>query len=219
MKQALLHKLDKFFEPFETLHYKKGETILRAGDQPQGTFYLKRGYARLYSISEQGEELTLIIFKPGDTFPIMWTINDTPNTHFLESVTDSVMYRAPKEKFLAFLNENPDAFLELFKRVLFRFGGLLQMMDYLAFGNASAKIASILLICLERFGKGDGGKSTIAVPLTHMDIANMVGVTRETASIELKKMEKKNLIAYKGRLIVIKNRKGLLRQSVVNNEH
>ena len=87
-------------------------------------------------------------------------------------------------------------------------------MEYLVFGNACNKVASILLICAERFGQKMAYGTLITIPLTHKNIANLVGITRETTSVEIKKFEKKGLIAYRGRLIVVKN-EDLLRKEAI----
>lgn len=71
MEEQSFQKLNNFFAGFKKLSFKKSETILRADDEPRGVFYLKKGYVKLYSLSKDAQELTLIIFKAGDFFPIM----------------------------------------------------------------------------------------------------------------------------------------------------
>jgi len=176
-----MNRLEVFFRQFKPMNFKKGETILRASEAPPGVYFLEKGYARLYAVSKKGEELTLIIFKSGDPFPIIWAINDTPNNYFLEAMTECTLLR----------------------------------MEYLVFGNAYAKVASIIIICAERFGRKRGKKIVIQVPLTHNDIANLVGITRETASLELKKLENKGLIDYERHLLLVKNLKGLREESLL----
>ena len=105
--------------------------------------------------------------------------------------------------------------LDLTSRMLERFLGLMRRMEYLVFGNARSKVASILLICAERFGKKQGQATVIDVPLTHSDIATLVGMTRETVSIEMKKLQKEKLISYKGRYLAILNLAGLKKQSLL----
>ena len=215
MKDPLLHRLDLFFHKYKPLHYKRGETILRAGDQPQGIFYLKKGFVRVHSISKAGEELTLIIFKSGDIFPVSWAVNNVPSGYFVETMTDSSLWRVPRDQFLGFVSDKPDILFELNRRMLDRFLGLMQRMEYLVFGNAPSKVASILLICAERFGSKFGAKTIIDVPLTHNDIATLVGMTRETVSIEMKKLENEGLIGYRGKLLVVLNVRGLRKKSLI----
>ncbi|OGH17668.1 MAG: hypothetical protein A3C22_02200 [Candidatus Levybacteria bacterium RIFCSPHIGHO2_02_FULL_37_10] len=209
-------KLILFFKKFKLLRYNKGDIILRAEDIPSGVFYLKKGCVRLYSVSKDGEELTLIIFKSGNVFPLMWSINNTPNQYHLEAMTQAELYRSPRDKFLGYIKVNPDVMLELFKHVLARFGGVLQRMEYLVFGDAYAKIASILVILADRFGEKRTADIRIQVPLIHKDVAMLVGVTRETASIELGKLEKKGIIKHKGKAIIIKDIKKLKKESLLS---
>lgn len=177
---------------------------------------MSRGYVRAYSISSEGDELTLIIFKEGDFFPIIWAFNETPISFYLEAMTPVEVWLAPKEDFLKFVQANGDVLLELTRRILIRMGGLLARMEYLVFGNAYSKVASIVLICAERFGRAFGKDVLIDVPLTHQQVADLVGVSRETASIELKKLERKGFIGYKGRHMVVRNIEKLKKESLLH---
>lgn len=158
----------------------------------------------------------MIIFKPGDIFPVSWAIGDEPVSYFVEAMTVAELWRVPRDQFLEFVRDKPEILMDLTRRMLVRLLGLMRRMEYLVFGNANNKVASILLICAERFGRREGGKVTIEVPLTHSDIASLVGLTRETASIEMKKLEKSGLIGYRGRLVTILNSRGLRRQSMLD---
>src|SRR3990172_5249388 len=205
VNRSVSQKLDLFFGKFAPVYFRKGEVILRADDVPSGVFYLKKGYVRDYTTSAQGEELTLIIFKPDDIFPIQWVINQKPSEHYFETLTPVEIWKAPREQFVKFLKNNADVFEELTSRIVIRLGGLLTRMKQLAFGNAFTKVVSILQLCAERFGKKEKGEIIIQVPLTHEEIASLVGIKRETASRELKKLELEGLITHRDHLIVVKN--------------
>lgn len=217
MSNSVAEKLSHFFSKFKKYHYKKGETILRGGDTPQGVYFIDKGYVRDYSISKDGEELTLIIFKSEDFFPMQWVFNDRINQHYFDAMSAVELWRCPKEEFIKFIEENPEIFLELTSHITLRLSGIMQRMEYLAFGNAYEKVASILMICADRFGKEEQGETVIQVILSHRDIANLLGITRETASIEIKKLERKGLISYRGRLLVVKDKKGLEKESLLSN--
>lgn len=217
MEQRISEKINNFFSRFKKLSFKKGETLLQADDKPGGVLYLKKGYVRLYSLSKDAQELALIIFKAEDVFPLMWTINDTPNTYYAEAMTAAELYQAPKEKFLTFIKNNNEVLFELTSRILTRFGGVLNRMEYAIFGHARSKVASIILICAERFGIKDKQDVVIQVPLTHQDIANLIGVARETVSIEMEQLQKKGLIRHQGKYLVVKNVQKLKRESVLES--
>ena len=205
MEQKPVDKLGEFFYQFRQFHYKKGEVIIRPDGPPSGVFYLARGYVRLYALSESGQELDLIIFKPGDFFPMIWAFNDVNLTQYCEAMTAVEVTRCSKEEFKTFLQNNPQALWEVTSNILIRLRGLLERMEYMVFGNAYQKVASILVICAERFGIKQRNEILIRVPLTHKDIANLIGLTRETTSVELKKLERSGIISKKGGQFRIRN--------------
>lgn len=216
MKDSSLNGLDRFFARSKSLNFKKDEVILRPGDPIPGIFFLKSGFVRLYTVSLRGEELTLLIFKSGDIFPISWSVGGDllqgQNRYFLEALTSCELKRANRKDFLIFIKSKPDALFELASRLSMRLGGLLTRAESFVFGDAKSRVASILLLCAERFGRKTDSGIEIGVPLTQSDIASLIGVARETASIEIKKLETKGFISYHGRLLVIKEKKGLKRE-------
>jgi len=209
-------KLKNFFLQFNALNYKKGEVMLRAGDLPQGIYYLKKGFAKLTSVSQEGKELTLVVYRAGDFFPVVWTFfGKRASIYSLATLTECQVIRAQREIFMDFIMNNTDVLLEVTKHIITRFQVALRRMEYLTFGKASAKVASILLICGRDFGRQINGQIEIQIPLTHKDIANLVGVTRETISVELKKFDRRGLIDYNQKLIIIKNKEGLEKEAIL----
>lgn len=203
--QAEVDPLELFFSQFKRLQYKKGEVIIRPNDDPSGVFYINRGYVRLYTLSESGQELSLIIFKPGDIFPLIWAFNEQDITQYCEAMTLVDAWRIPKKEFLEFMQNNPATLLTVTNKILTRLWGLLQRMEYLVFGNAYQKVASILVICAERFGIKKGKNIVISLPLTHKDVADLIGLTRETTSVEIKKLEKRGICSKKGKFFYVEN--------------
>jgi len=197
-------KLDKFFSSSKTITYKKGETILRPEDKPQGAYFIKEGFVKLNTIFENGRELTLNIFKPGTYFPMMWAIGEIPNSYYYQAQTNTLIHRVPKQDVLAFLKNNPDVLFELTRRILVGLDGVLTNIEYMLCGNSYIRVVGAIYLTANRFGeRTDGGKITMNLPLTHQDIANIAGISRETASIAINKLEKKNIIFRKNHLIVI----------------
>lgn len=202
-------QLYSFFSNYRRLAYKKGQALLRADDTPSAVFYLVKGYVRMFSISESGQELTLMIIKPGDAFPIRWAVTGERHRYYFEAITPVEVFKAPIDSFSEFIHSNSEVLYYLLNNILIRLGGLLERMEYLNFGNAYQKVASILVICAERFGVKNGKSIVIRVPLTHSDISNLIGLTRETTSVELKKLERRGLCVKDGKYIKVKNMESL----------
>lgn len=188
--------LEVFYKQFTTHKYKKGEILIRADDEPQGIFYLTKGYVRRYALSETGSELTLQIFKPISFFPMVWAINDTPNTYNFEAITPVEAGRAPKDKLINFVRDKPDILLGLMGELLEDYADTMFRVEQLVYSDAYKRIISILLYIAKNFGEEIKGGCIIRHRFTHQNIATMAGVARETASNEIEGLEKRGLVKY-----------------------
>lgn len=207
-------KLVNFFQQFKTLQYKKKAIILNSNDDTSSVFYIKSGYIRVYRISEDGEELTLTILKKGDFFPLTYGLSSNKTSYYLEALTPLEIWKAPQEIFLKFVKGEPDIYFELTNQLMVRFNSVLTRMEYLIFSNAYTKVASTLLMCAKGLGEEIDGTLVVKVPLTHKDIATMIGITRETTSLEMKKLERKGLIIRSGKNLIITNQKLLEKETL-----
>lgn len=198
--------LSAFFSRYKSKTYPRSSTILRSEEEPQGVYYLDSGYVRFYSISPEGKELTLNIFKPGSFFPMTWAMGDRPNNYFFETLSDAVITLAPKKEFLNHLRQDPETLFDLSRRIMVGMDGLLTRMEYLLFGSAAQRVASVLLLMARRFGVSNGnGEVKINLWLTHQQIANLAGLSREPTSLEMKKLEREGLLASSSGELLIKN--------------
>jgi CRP-like cAMP-binding protein len=212
-------KLQKFFAQGRLVKYKKRHTFLNAGDVPQGVHYIKKGYVRLYSVSPSGKEITLVIYEPGDFFPVVWGLQGKgPSIYYFETFTAVELQRVQWKEFNEFVNENLDVFKLLVDHILVRFQTSLKRVEYLAFGNSKAKVASVFATLIERFGTKKGGDFTIPFPMAHRDISTLAGLTRETTSYEISALKKNNILAQKRGFFTIKNLTALKKASVESSD-
>ncbi len=215
MDTAAFGKTEKFFSAYSRIRYNKGEVILRAEEPPAGAMYLKAGLVRQFALSEKGEMLVLHTYRPGSFFPMTWVVNSTPNRHYFEALTPVEIWRAPKEDVLSFLEKHPEALFHFTSRLLFGVAGLLRRMEQLVLEDSYTKTVNLLDYYVKNFGKTvDGGAA--AIDLTHREIAAWIGTTRETASIQVGALQKKGLVTYHKRKLIIPNPLALTRELASN---
>ena len=199
--------------------YKKGEIILRPEDKPQGVYYIKEGFVKLSTILENGKELTLNIHKPGTYFPMMWAIGGISNSYYFQAQVTTLIHRAPKQEVLSFLKKNPDVFFELTRRILVGLGGILTNIEYILCGNSYTRVAGAIYLSAKRFGEPSGkDKVIIQLPLTHQDIANIAGISRETASIAIKKLEVRKIISCQHHIFIVNATKKLEEEALISKK-
>lgn len=198
-------EFETFYQQFVTRNYKKGETLIRADDDPQGIFCLTKGYVRQYTISPAGNELSLHILTPISYFPMVWAINGTPNVYFFEALTAVEVGRAPRDQVVKFIKDKPALLFALMSELLEDYAETLTRVEHLVFSDAYRRVISILIYIAKHFGQAHNKGIIVNHRFTHTDIATLVGVARETVSIELFKLEKKGLIKYIDHSILFEN--------------
>jgi CRP-like cAMP-binding protein len=218
MDGDLKNKLDNFFANAKKFNYKKGEVIIRADDEPAGVYYISEGYVRSYSLTEDGRELTLNIFKPGSYFPMTWAIADIQNSFFYEAMTTLEVSRLPKTEIVDLVKNDNKLLYDLTRRLLIGLNGLVVRMEYLFMGSAYNKVASSILLLARRFGEESKDGLIIRLHFTHQDIASLAGITRETATLEIQNLEKNGLITRENRLIIVKDIERLREESYIYTE-
>jgi CRP/FNR family transcriptional regulator len=211
--QAAQKVVEEFFSSYTPLKFKKGDTIIRAGDEPNGVMYLVGGHVRMYALSPSGDVVVLHVFAPGSFFPMLWAIAEAENRYYFDAATATEVYRAPKADVLAFFSRHPEVLFDLTRRLLSGMAGLLMRLESLVFGEASVKTALLLLHFAKHFGEREEGGIVLRVPLAHREIASWIGTTRETASLQMEQLKKEGIIKYKGRTIIITDMESLKKKS------
>jgi CRP/FNR family transcriptional regulator len=220
MDTDLLKRLNPFFLQYKPLSYKKGQVILRPEDKIEYIYFIEKGYVKFYYISQDGKELTFLIYKPGYIFPMLFAfLGDKTTRYYFEAHTPVTLRRAPRETFTELISTNTFLMFSLAQEVVRRWQELLNRMELLKLGTASQNVAYVVGFCAEQFGIKKGNSITIDLPLAHKDIASMVGLTRETVSLEMKKMEQMGVIEYKRGNITIKDLNAFRRKTNIADNY
>lgn len=212
MNPTVIAKLDTFFTQYQKQQYGKGDILIPAAEAPKGIFYLTQGHVRQYSITKDGEELTLNVFKPYAFFPASWALGIYKPAYYFEAMDNVLVYLAPKETVLTFLKTEPDVLLDLVERLYRGLDGIFLRMEQLMSGNAVQRLVTILVIMAKRFGTPAKNAVTVTLKLTHQDLGALAGLTRETVSREMIHLREKGVIDYSNTIITINNMSSLMQE-------
>ncbi len=195
-------KSAQFFKQFEQKVYKKGEILIRAGENPTGIYYVLSGTIKQYALSKKGEVVTINIFKPGSFFPMSWAINNTANVYFFETEDTVVLHKAPKERALEFIKHEPDVLYDLLSRTYYGTDGLQQRLTYLMTGSARERLITEIIIYAKRFGNREKTDKIICT-VTEKDLAAATGMARETISREIGLLKQQGILDFTpGNLVI-----------------
>lgn len=196
-------QIDNSLLNFRSLRFKKSDFIFRPGDPYLYSEYIKAGYVRVYNISKNGQEVTLHIFGPGTFLPGLYSFESKKRKYYADALTSVEIIQVPVEDIVRIAQKEADFLTALLNNHMSSCFDLLSRIEYLASGDAYTKVASILVLLAEQTEP----KKTVGVSLdfsaTHRLIASLTGLTRETVTLQMLKLKKKNLISDKGRRLTI----------------
>lgn len=182
--------------------YPEGTTIFTEGDPSDAIYILREGLVKLVSLSEKGTEMILRILKPDEVFGELLFAEETrPFTAIaLENTLVTVI---AKERFSELLSSVPTAglnFIRLLSTRLMKIG-----RELAEFGHTWSyhRLAKILLQLSEEHGEKTPMGTLIALRLTHEDLANLIGTTRETVTTQLSRFERMGLLTRQGRHLIV----------------
>jgi len=186
-----------FFHQGTRLTYKKGEFIIRPGENPPGVFLIEKGLVKTYDITKYGEENLLVIRHEGELLGMTWTMThkDVRRSIIYSALTPTTVWLMPHEKFHKFLQNTPEAALPLLHMVVDMYRINAERIMNLEYRTVRERLVSFLLSMANRFGRETPDGILIDVPLRHQDIASSISATRETTGREITALERKNLLS------------------------
>ena len=190
--------LSEFVRRYPLKSFKRNETLIFQDDQPEHVYYIKSGFVKGYDIDSQGTEQLLWLGSSGDFVPLAWVFDAEPTVpYFFTALGDVETFVIRRSELKAFLIENHGALLEVTQEIARRVVNTYHHLNAVEKAKAEEKIIYSLYFLARRFRDShmtDGDH--VSLPLTHQEIASLVGLSRETVTQELKKLKETGLIHY-----------------------
>lgn len=191
-----MKRLKEFFSASAEVPYTKGDMLLHQDEAGTDVFYLADGYVKAYTIADDGDEKMITILGPGDVVNLEAAFfKDHLHRYYFEALTDGKLRSRPAATLEKELNKNKEALLGLVRYVLAHNDELAQTLDNILQAKSDAKLTNYLALLVRRFGtEVRDGIITLPFPLSHAQLASMVGTTRETMTVQLRQLTKAGVI-------------------------
>ncbi|HEY5442485.1 MAG TPA: Crp/Fnr family transcriptional regulator [Candidatus Saccharimonadales bacterium] len=200
---ASLPKLSQLFESGRHVMYHKDDVIVRPGDVPSGVYYVVSGGVKLYSLCLNGEPNILMTLCAGEIFPIAWAVSGVTRDIGFAALDTVAALRLSRSAFLQAVLSDNSLMNEAIQGLAHHFFTLTGEMDNLQYRSAREKVVYRLIFLASHFGEHDQGLTTITARITNDYIARSTNMTRETASRELSRLSRKQLIRVeRGKIII-----------------
>lgn len=189
--------------------YKKGDAIYTTsrGDK---VMLIDKGFVKRYMIKNDGSISTQIIYGPQDIFSftniyqylIGQSIYGGPEAYYYKALCDTRIYSMDLSLFKAELDGQPWPYRELFSEVGYHLQYCIHSIENIGISTAYGRAAHQLLFFARAFGQKTAKGTRVVAPITHQDLADLLGLTRETVTLACVKLREHKIIL-PGRQIVI----------------
>jgi CRP/FNR family transcriptional regulator, cyclic AMP receptor protein len=183
--------------------YRKGDIVMQKEEPGHALFIVERGSVRIYVPSAQGNDLILAVLGPGDFFGDLSLLDGRPRSASAAVGGDTSLLQLERSDFIALITRRPAAAMAVLEAVARRLRETDEMASDLAFLDVAGRLAKKLLELASAHGVERDGGLLIELPVTQEELANMIGVTRESVNRNLSDFRRLGLIKNQGRRIVI----------------
>ena len=195
-------------------NYKAGETIYVPDKIGDSFYFIREGRVKISYLDPSGRRLTLAILKAGDFFGEMAFV-DWYRALEARALEDSIILAIDCRRFWSAAKGKPDAMLKLVVLFLRRIQRAQQRLKELAFNDLEACLARTLLRLSREHGRRADGDIQIELRLTHQELSELVGSSRESATVALNRLEREGLLEKRGFSVIIKDKAGLKRRAAL----
>lgn len=194
-----------------TAVYPKGAMLFIEGQLPRGIFVLCTGRVKLSTTSREGKTIITKISEPGDLLGLNAVISNCPYEVTAEMMEPGQANFIPRDSLLHFLRDFPEASVRVAQQLSRNYFIAYEEVRTLGLAaSPSEKFAKLLLTWSTKPAQADGS-TQVRLTLTHEEIGEIIGTTRETVSRLFSEFRKKDLVQIKGATLVIRSRPALER--------
>jgi CRP/FNR family transcriptional regulator, cyclic AMP receptor protein len=192
-----------------TTTYPAGAVLFVEAEQPRGAFMLSSGRAKLSICSASGKTMILRISGPGEILGLHAVVSNTGFQATAQTIEPCQVSFVRHDEFLRFLRQYPEASLEAARQLSASYQEACEQLRAIGLCDSARKrVARFVLEWVENGEMRDEGVRAM-LTLTHEEIGQLIGTSRETITRALGDFKSRNWIAVKGTSLLVKNIRAL----------
>jgi len=189
--------------------YPSGVVLFSEKETPQGIYIILAGEVKLSMNSSDGKRLILRIAKPGQVLGLTAVVSGGPAEMTAEVLYPAKIAIIERHDFLLFLAHHPEVYQVLAEELSHHLNGIYEQLRTVGLSSsAPEKLARLLLVWSQNGQKTESG-TRFHFPLTHEEIGEFIGTSRETVTRTLTTFKHRQLVAFHGATLTIPSRMAL----------
>ncbi len=190
----------------------RGELIVQQGSTSHALALLARGRARVERALISGDVMPLGYRGTGDVAGECALSGGENYTENVVAMDDSDIVRIPTSTMTTILQSDTTVTQALVNLLLQRHAEVEERLTSLLFRPVEGRVVEFLLHAAHRWGVTDGRGTLISAPITHLEIAKVIGSTRETVTLTLGALRREGLLSVAGRRLIVVDRDALAKR-------
>ena len=192
-----------------TSTYPKGALLFMERQDARGAFVLCEGEVKLSISSSEGKTLIMRVAKAGEILGLMAALSGGAYEVTAETLHPCQVAFVRREDFQRFVAKHPEASQGVARQMTMQYQAACEQLRTVGLSaSAQEKLARLLLAWSAGIAQTKGG-TRIKIPLTHEEIAEFIGTTRETVTRTLSDFKVRHLVAIQGSTLMIPSRAAL----------
>jgi CRP-like cAMP-binding protein len=186
------------------LHFRKKAYIFRASQTHNVVYIVLEGRVKLFRLTATGHECIQWFCLPGDIFGLSEHDYQPDNGLYAQTLSATDVYAISKTTFNQLVTAMPSLALLAMEQLTLRVRTLGDMLLHVTCDDAAARLSSLLQRLGVLYGRRCNDEIVIDLQLTHQDIADMIGVCRQTVSTLMAQLKRRGILRCDRRTIALK---------------
>jgi CRP/FNR family transcriptional regulator len=201
---------DNALQAFEKIKfatsYPRDAVLFVEGQMPRGIFVICKGTVKLSINSTGGRTMIVKLAEAGEVLGLSATISGEPYEVTAETIDPCQVNFVKRDEFLAFLKDDVEACFRVAEQLGEKYHNACKEVRSLGLSHSAAeKLATLLLEWTSKNGESGKPEPRLKLRLTHEEIAQMIGTSRETVTRLFAELKKRQILQAKGSTLVIRN--------------
>ncbi|GED55646.1 Crp/Fnr family transcriptional regulator [Brevibacillus borstelensis] len=179
-----------------TMHrlFRKKTTIFMEGSEKEAVFFIQDGLVKAYKTDEEGHEQIVSLLQTGDMFPHTGFFTQTPYPATTEALVDTHVLTIPVHAFEQLILSMPSIAIKVIDVMGAKIRELQQKLQQFTGHDVHGRIAFFLLQLADKHGEVNDSRVYIELPMTHQELANAIGSSRETVNRLVNQLKKQRIL-------------------------
>lgn len=204
LERSSLHKL-----------FPKNSLVYLPNDGGESVYLVVSGRVRLYHLTAEGKQAVLAFIDPGEVFGELSVFDEGEREEFAETMEPTALIRIPRVDVQALMEQHADVALGISRLIGLRRKRIERRLKSLLFRSNRERLVHLLMELTDKYGVGEPDGVRLRIKLSHQELANIIGSTRESVTVVLGDLQAEGSLQVKRRQIVIKDLERLARSIAI----